>query len=245
MIDLELFKHPVISTSIVMAVVSMIALVGFELLLSQELQFVHGFSPLQAAMFIIQFMIAISLGGPLAGICLNKWGLRLVSAVGILISALSLWGLAQLNFSTDHFLAWTCMVFLGFSIEIALLASTAAIMSSVPPQKASAAGAIEGMAYELGAGLGVAIFGLMLSWFYSRSISLPAELPSNLIEKASISIGETMQLASSLEKPLGEQLVAVAQQAFSYAHSWVLTISAICFFLLTVFVWFSFPKKVN
>ncbi len=29
MIDLELFKHPVISTSIVMAVVSMIALVGF------------------------------------------------------------------------------------------------------------------------------------------------------------------------------------------------------------------------
>ena len=67
------------------------------------------------------------------------------------------------------------------------------------PTKASAAGAIEGMAYELGAGLGVAIFGLMLSWFYSRSISLPAELPSNLIEKASISIGETMQLASSLE----------------------------------------------
>ena len=59
------------------------------------------------------------------------------------------------------------------------------------------------MAYELGAGLGVAIFGLMLSWFYSRSIVLPAELPSNLIEKASISIGETMQLASNLENPLG------------------------------------------
>lgn len=96
MIDLELFKHPVISSSIVMAVVSMIALVGFELLLSQELQFVHGFSPLQAAMFIIPFMIAISLGGPLAGICLNKWGLRLVSTVGILISGFSLWGLLSL-----------------------------------------------------------------------------------------------------------------------------------------------------
>lgn len=104
---------------------------------------------------------------------------------------------------------------------------------------------LRGMAYELGAGLGVAIFGLMLSWFYSRSIILPAELPSDLIEKASISIGETMQLASNLENPLGGQLVVVAQQAFSYAHSWVLTLSAICFFLLTVFVWFSFPKKVN
>ena len=118
MIDLELFKHPVISTSIVMAVVSMIALVGFELLLSQELQFVHGFSPLQAAMFIIPFMIAISLGGPLAGICLNKWGLRRVSSLGILVSALSLWGLAQLNFSTDHFLAWTCMVFWALVLRL-------------------------------------------------------------------------------------------------------------------------------
>ena len=53
-----------------------------------------------------------------------------------------------------------------------------------------------------------------------------------------------MQLASNLENPLGGQLVVVAQQAFSYAH-WVLTLSAICFFLLTVFVWFSFPKKIN
>ena len=102
MIDLELFKHPVISTSIVMAVVSMIALVGFELLLSQELQFVHGFSPLQA-MFIIPFMIAISLGGPLAGICLNKWGLRRVSSLGILVSALSLWGLLSLIFQPTTF----------------------------------------------------------------------------------------------------------------------------------------------
>lgn len=39
------------------------------------------------------------------------------------------------------------------------------------------------MAYELGAGLGVAIFGLMLSWFYSRSIILPEQLPTSLIEK--------------------------------------------------------------
>ena len=117
MIDLELFKHPVISTSIVMAVVSMIALVGFELLLSQELQFVHGFSPLQAAMFIIPFMIAISLGGPLAGICLNKWGLRRVSSLGILVSALSLWGLLSLIFNRP-LLAWSCMVFWALALRL-------------------------------------------------------------------------------------------------------------------------------
>ena len=54
-------------------------------------------------MFIIPFMIAISLGGPLAGICLNKWGLRRVSSLGILVSALSLWGLLSLIFQPTTF----------------------------------------------------------------------------------------------------------------------------------------------
>lgn len=86
-------------------------------------------------MFIIPFMIAISLGGPLAGICLNKWGLRRVSSLGILVSALSLWGLLSLIFQPTTF-SMVMYGLLGFSIEIALLASTAAIMSSVPPHKA-------------------------------------------------------------------------------------------------------------
>jgi DHA2 family multidrug resistance protein-like MFS transporter len=56
------------------------------------------------------------------------------------------------------------MIVMGISVEIALLSSTAAIMTAVPPHKATAAGAIEGMAYELGAGLGITIFGLLLSF---------------------------------------------------------------------------------
>ncbi len=45
------------------------------------------------------------------------------------------------------------MTLLGFSAASALLASTSAIMAAAPKEKASAAGAIETMAYELGAGL--------------------------------------------------------------------------------------------
>jgi DHA2 family multidrug resistance protein-like MFS transporter len=79
MIDFSLFKNPVISTSIVMAMVAMIALVGFELLLSQELQFVYGYSPLEAGLFILPFMIAISIGGPFTSILMNHYGLRPVA----------------------------------------------------------------------------------------------------------------------------------------------------------------------
>jgi len=158
MIDFSLFKNPVISTSIVMAMVAMIALVGFELLLSQELQFVYGYTPLEAGLFILPFMIAISIGGPFTSVLMNHYGLRPVATVGMLMCAVCFFGLAMTDFGTHYIQAWIWMVLMGISVEIALLSSTAAIMSAVSPEKATAAGAIEGMAYELGAGLGVANF---------------------------------------------------------------------------------------
>lgn len=43
-------------------------------------------------------------------------------------------------------------------------------MAAAPKEKAAAAGAIETMSYELGAGLGIAIFGLLLTRSFSASI---------------------------------------------------------------------------
>ena len=47
MIDMRLFTHRIILSGVVMAMTAMITLVGFELLMAQELQFVHGLTPYQ------------------------------------------------------------------------------------------------------------------------------------------------------------------------------------------------------
>jgi DHA2 family multidrug resistance protein-like MFS transporter len=243
MIDFSLFKHPVISASIVMAVVAMIALVGFELLLSQELQFVYNYTPLQAGLFILPFMIAISIGGPFAGFLMNRYSLRPVAAAGMLMCALSFWGLAVTDFNAQHFQAWAWMIVMGISVEIALLSSTAAIMSAIPPHKATAAGAIEGMAYELGAGLGIAIFGLLLSFFYAQSIILPAGLMQEAALAANASIAEAMQAAKHLEQPLKQRLIQAAAEAFTLSHGRVLAIAGCMFFILSIFIWWKLPSK--
>lgn len=245
MIDFSLFKNPVISTSIVMAMVAMIALVGFELLLSQELQFVYGYTPLEAGLFILPFMIAISIGGPFTSVLMNHYGLRPVATVGMLMCAVCFFGLAMTDFGTHYIQAWIWMVLMGISVEIALLSSTAAIMSAVSPEKATAAGAIEGMAYELGAGLGVAIFGLLLSLFYAQSIVLPDTLPANMLTEASSSIGEAISLLRHLDSTLMQELKQAASDAFIHSHSKVLTISGVMFLILSVFVWRALPDKVQ
>jgi hypothetical protein len=51
-------------------------------------------------------MIAISLGGPIASMLVNRFGLRSVASLGMLMSALSLWGLANTDFMQAKVQVW-------------------------------------------------------------------------------------------------------------------------------------------
>ena len=115
---------------------------------------------------MLPVMVASGFSGPIAGMLVSKLRLREVATGGMLLSAFSFLGLALTDFSTQQWLAWGLMTLLGFSVASALLASSSAIMAAAP-RKAAAAGAIETMAYELGAGLGIALFGLILTRSYS------------------------------------------------------------------------------
>lgn len=160
----------------------------------------------------------------------------------LLTGALSFYGLAMTDFSTQQWQAWGLMALLGFSAASALLASTSAIMAAAPAEKAAAAGAIETMAYELGAGLGIAIFGLLLSRSFSASIRLPAGLEAQEIARASSSMGEAVQLANSLPPTLGQAILDAARQAFIWSHSVALSSAGSMLLLLAVGMWFSLAK---
>ncbi|MDA8498865.1 MFS transporter [Citrobacter sp. Igbk 17] len=242
MIDMRLFTHRIILSGVVMAMTAMITLVGFELLMAQELQFVHGLMPYQAGLFMLPVMLASGFSGPIAGMLVSRLGLRCVATAGMALSAVSFYGLAMTDFSTQQIQAWILMALLGFSAASALLASTAAIMAAAPAEKAAAAGAIETMAYELGAGLGIAIFGLLLSRSFSASILPPAGLNAQELERASSSMGEAVQLAHSLSPSLSDALLAAAREAFTWSHSVALSSAGSMLIVLAVGMWFSLAK---
>ncbi|WIF59938.1 SmvA family efflux MFS transporter [Atlantibacter hermannii] len=246
MIDLTLFTHRIILTGVVMALTAMIALVGFELLMAQELQFVHGFSPLDAGLFMLPLMLACSFSGPAAGALVGRFGLRTVATLGMAFSALSFFGLSMTDMAHQRAVAWGWMILLGLSASTALLSSTAAIMSAAPKEKATAAGAIETMAYELGAGMGIAVFGMILSHAFSGAIELPQELPVTLMAQASASINEALLVAQQVSPALGDLVVDAANQAFKASHSAVLTLASGMLLVLTLVVWFALrPVKAQ
>lgn len=244
---LDLLKHPIVKMGIIMATTAMICLVGFELVMSQELQFVYLKSPLDAALFMTPLMIASGVSGPIAGILINNFSLRSIASLGIFLSALSFLVLSFLNIHDQRILSSLCLIVLGFSISTSLLSSTSAIMSSVEPSKASSAGAIEGMAYELGAGLGVTIFGIMLASIYSNAFNLPlTDFDQSLYLKAKSSIAEAVQVIHQVREIEAQNMIQEsANQAFILAHKILLKVVSFLLVILATVAFFKLPKNNN
>jgi DHA2 family multidrug resistance protein-like MFS transporter len=237
--DLTLFKIPVISIGVLMALTAMIVILGFELLFMQELQFTLGMTPFESSKFMLPFILSAIFAGPIAGWLLSVCGLRVIATIGMGLSSLSFFGLAFTDINGEyHYIAFW-MVILGLSADIALLAGTAAIMNAAPLEKAAMAGAIESFAYEIGSVIGIILFGLLLSEFYSYLYSAPeiVDVSKNLLEKTRNSIGEALQVASVLDSDESRLITSAAKSAFSVACQIVLVIAGVMLLMLTLIVW--------
>ncbi|MBJ2089987.1 MFS transporter [Serratia ureilytica] len=239
-----LIKKEIIAGSVI-ALTTMIVLVGFELLITQELQFSLGMSPLDAGLFLLPLMISCGVSGPIIGKLAAYFELRSIATTGFILSGVSLFMLAMTDISQQYYLVCLEMIILGFSMEASMLASTAAIMGAVSKEQSGSAGALEGMAYELGSGLGVTFFGSMLLSLYSASLIVPEGIPYELAKQARLSIGETVQTLKYISHQEGEALMVAARNAFSFAHVNVLAFSGAILILLSVFVGWLMPRRIK
>lgn len=103
---------------------------------------------------------------------------------------------------------------LGAGIGAAETLSNDLIVSSVPPAKAGAASAVSETAYEMGAVLGTAILGSVLSASYSAHLLLPAGLSSEQAQAARETLGGAHAVAETLPVDRADALLAAAGSAF-------------------------------
>jgi DHA2 family multidrug resistance protein-like MFS transporter len=242
MLDLSLFARPVLLAGLIMAVVAIGALAGVELTLAMELQYVLDKSPLEAGIFMIPIMAAAAVGGPLAGYLSNRFGLRGVASLSLLVSAGALGFVAFADLHEPGVSVPVVLAVLGLALSIGLTASSIAIMGAVEASKGGAAGALEATAYELGTGLGITFFGVFMSSVFRYSIVLDPELAAPLAERAARSIGDSYLVARDLAEPQAQALIEAAKTAFSATHSILLLSSAAMVGVLAVVVFFMLSK---
>lgn len=223
MIDFSLFRNRYFASGVAIAVISMIALTGIELVLTQRLQLVLGLSPLMAALFMLPVPAAAALGAPLAGKLMPRLGERRIILGGFTLTALGI--IAQVLLAhSDMLLQLISLFIIGFGLGGTFTAASTAIMLNTPEEKAGMVAAIEDVAWELGGVLGVTLLGGLMTAVYSHRLALPPGVVNG--NGAYDSIDEALRIAATLSNDKAEMLVQLARSAFDQAFLAVLIAAA-------------------
>ncbi|WP_223625204.1 MFS transporter [Microbacterium sp. EST19A] len=214
MLDMALFRRGSFSGAILVNLLSVVALVGFLYFVSQHLQLVLGLSPMLAGVALVPGMAAMIVAG-LTVVPIS----RRVPPHLLVPSALvfSVAGYLIVAFTThEHGVAPLIIAFvvLGIGIGAAETISNELILSSAPAEKAGAASAVSETAYELGAVLGTAVLGGIITAFYRGALALPEGLPTEAADAARETLAGAYTAARELPAKLGDALWDAASSAF-------------------------------
>lgn len=172
----------------------------------------------------------------MAGKLTTAFGLRTVASASLFLAASALVLLSMSNLAEPGLIVPALLATLGLMLSIGLTASSIAIMSSVEASEGASAGALEATAYELGAGFGITLFGVFTSALFGRALSLPANIPAEIANRASQSIGDAMIIAKQLPGDDAQALIEAGQAAFNSAHSLLLATAGALLITLTLVV---------
>jgi MFS transporter, DHA2 family, multidrug resistance protein len=103
---------------------------------------------------------------------------------------------------------------LGAGIGAAETISNDLVISTAPPAKAGAASAVSETAYELGAVLGTAVLGAILTASYRAHLTVPAGVPAGDARIAAETLGGAHQVAHTLPTDQATALLDSAGHAF-------------------------------
>ncbi|MFF1324868.1 MULTISPECIES: MFS transporter [Streptomyces] len=206
MIDMHFFRNRRFTGAVSGGVLITFGMGGSLFLLTQHMQFVLGYEPLEAGLRtapLALMIVALNFTGVAA-----KWAARLGTplAIGLGMAVMAA-GLASIATMASGGYAGTLLglVLIGTGAAVASPAMSHAIMSAIPPEKAGVGGGINGTVAEFGTGLGVAVLGALLNSRFAALIpvaatSLPAALAAagSAEEKAEITDAFSSGLETSL-----------------------------------------------
>ncbi|MBB4982546.1 MULTISPECIES: MFS transporter [Streptomyces] len=185
MLDMHFFRNEKFVGAVAGAILVMFGMGGSLFLLTQHLQFVLGYEPLEAGLRMAPLaltVVALNLTGVGPRIVM-KLGTSPTVAVGMTLVAAGLASIALLGGGTDgtYWGMLLGLVLMGIGLAVANPAMANAIMSAIPPEKAGVGAGINGTLAEFGNGLGVAVLGAVLNARFAALVAVTASsLPAAL-----------------------------------------------------------------
>ncbi|MDR3468220.1 MAG: MFS transporter [Xanthobacteraceae bacterium] len=234
LIDFTLFRNSDFVLGTVTAVVASLTIAGTELAMSQRLQLVLDYSPLQAALYILPAPLAAFAGGPFASLALRRLGAATTMGAALLLGGLG--AAAYLAcYNASLLLQLACIAVNGLGLGASMAAASNAIMNHAPEGREGMAASVAEVSFELGGTIGISIFGSMLAGVYTHFIVLPdgRAVPDAVRD----SIDEALIVAERLPADAAAVVVSLARHAFDQAFVTVISVATIVLLCAALLVW--------
>jgi fucose permease len=210
MLDLGFFKDRRFTGAVASGVLAAFGMAGSLFLLTQHLQGVLGYTPLEAGFRVAPMAIALLVTSNTLGQLVLKLGAGKAMLLGMTIVA---GGVVLLSIGDTYPPTLAGLVLIGVGVGVAQPVAVNALMGSIPPERAGIASGLSSTLTELGSSFGIAVLGALLSARFAAA--LPDGVPSRSLSEA---------LHSGAD-------VAVVRDAFSSGMSVSLVIGAVAVFL--------------
>src|SRR3954462_2159169 len=199
MLDVTFFENPRFTAANISIVLVFFALFGSLFFLTQYLQFVLGYTPLQAGIRVAPIALVLMVTAPLAGRFVERFGNKVLVAFGMTAVAIGLGYLGTITVTSGYPHVLISLVILGVGMGTAMVPATESIMGSLPLAKAGLGAAMNDTTRQGGgAPRGAVLGGTFASAVATHIATSLAGQPAAAVAAASDSVGAAMALGSRL-----------------------------------------------
>lgn len=204
---------------------------GIIFVLSLYLQGVLGLSAFQTGLLFLPFALATLFTAPSAGILSSRFGAKWVVTTGMVLEAAAIFALyLVLRVDTPIPLIIAVLVLYGVGVGLAIAQLTSVVLSEVPPQRLGAGSGANNTIRQVGAAIGVAIIGAVLTTGIGNSArtqldanqAIPDFVKTAIVQQLEEGAGMSEGSSASIEgmpagaenTPAGQAIVQVIKQSF-------------------------------
>jgi Na+/melibiose symporter-like transporter len=249
MLNVRFFENRRFTAANASITILFFALYGSMFLITQYLQTVLGYSPLEAGVRMLPmaaFMLTIS---PMAPRIVEKVGTKLVVGTGILLVAIGMVVVSSVPVANGYLRLLIGLAILSSGMGCVMAPATESIMGSLPPSKAGVGSAMNDTTRQMGGALGVAVIGSILASGYRPKVAAGlAKLgaPDSLIAAAKDSVGGAVDTArATVVEPLQSAAIGVARSEYVHAFAGAMRVAAVVVAVGAVIAFAFLPARAH
>ena len=253
MLDVTFFKKPRFTAAAGAITLVFFSMFGSLFLLTQYLQFVLGYSPLETGIRMLPFAAAMMVVAPLSSRIVDRIGSKITVALGLGLVTIGLVTMVGLQVDTPYSNIFWRLMLMSAGMGLTMAPATDSVMGSLPLFKAGVGSAVNDTTRQVGGALGVAVIGSVLATTYGNQIrdflgGLGLPLPQPLVDSASNSIGAVQNgLVPTLDgmglADAASKVSAEANAAFVGAVHWGVITAALATLIGVVVVLVFLPAR--